>query len=158
MLFHIKTRVSFRYLWMIVGARSFFWGFKVSKFHVNIIIGSWVMAIYFYKGLTRNPETGNTLIWVLPNIWRLRQVRNTKFGTNVSYKMLLNAAKCQGHSFYCFWAIKRKPTGGGGAQLPPTTIFTQIRVKKGIGNILYTKVNEKKEKTKLDLNCLNFKK
>ena len=48
--------------------------------------------------------------------------------------------------------------GEGGGQLPPTTIFTQIRVKKGIGNILYTKVNEKKEKTKLDLNCLNFKK
>ena len=26
--------------------------------------------------------------------------RNTKFGSNVSNKMLLNAAKCQGYSFY----------------------------------------------------------
>ena len=30
-----------------------------SKFHVNIITGSGVMIIYFYKGLTRNPEIKN---------------------------------------------------------------------------------------------------
>ena len=34
--------------------------------------------------------------------WRLGQVRNTKFGKKVSSKMLLNAAKCQGHSFNRF--------------------------------------------------------
>ena len=60
------------------------------KFHVNIITGSGVMAIFLYKGLARNPETWNTLVWVLPNIWRLGQVRDTKFGTNVSNEMLLN--------------------------------------------------------------------
>ena len=27
--------------------------------------------------------------------------------------MLLNAAKCQGHNFYRFGLIKRKPTGVG---------------------------------------------
>ena len=26
--------------------------------------------------------------------------------------MLLNSAKCQGYSFYRFWVIKGKPTGG----------------------------------------------
>ena len=26
--------------------------------------------------------------------------------------MLLNAAKCQGYSLYCFWVIKWKPIGG----------------------------------------------
>ena len=31
-----------------------------SKFHVNIITGSGVMIIFFYKGLTRNPEIRNT--------------------------------------------------------------------------------------------------
>ena len=44
--------------------------------------------------------------------------------------MLLNAAKCQGYSFYRLWVIKGKPTGGGGGggvKLPPT----EIRVKKG---------------------------
>ena len=45
-----------------------------SKFHVNIITGSGVVAIFFYKGVTRNPEIGNNPIWVLPNIWRLGQV------------------------------------------------------------------------------------
>ena len=30
------------------------------KFHVNIITSSGVMTIFFSKGLTRNPEIGNT--------------------------------------------------------------------------------------------------
>ena len=84
-----------------------------SKFHVNIITGSGVMIIFFYKGLTRNPEIGNTPVWVLPNIWRLGGVRDTKYGADVSNTMLLNAAKCQGHSIYRFWVITGKSTGGG---------------------------------------------
>ena len=83
-----------------------------SKFHVNITTGSGVMTIFVYKGFTRNQETGNTPTWVLPNIWRLEQVRDTKFGTKVSIKMLLNATKCQGYRFYCFWVFKGKPTEG----------------------------------------------
>ena len=79
-----------------------------SKFHVIIITGSGVMTIFFYKGLTINPEVQNTTVWVFLNIWRLRRVRNTKFGRNISNKMLLNAAKCQGYSFYRFWVIKGK--------------------------------------------------
>ena len=77
-----------------------------SKFHVNIITGSGVMTIFFYMGLTKNPKIGNTPVWVLPNICRL----DTKFGTNVPNKMLLNSTKCEGYSFYRFWVIKRKPT------------------------------------------------
>ena len=98
-----------------------------SKFHVSIITGSGIMTIPFYKGLTRNPEIRNTPIWVLPNIWRLERVTNTKFGTNVSNKILLNAAKCQRCSFYRFWVIKGKPTGG--VKFPPhPPPPTQIRV------------------------------
>ena len=81
-----------------------------SMFHVNIITDTGIMIIFFYKGLTRNPEIRNIPVWVLPNIWRLRQV--TKLGTNVSNRMLLNAAKFQGYGFYCFWVIKGKPDGG----------------------------------------------
>ena len=77
-----------------------------SKFHVNIITDCVIMTIFFYKGLTRNPEIGNTPVWVLPNICRLGRVMETKFGTNVSNKMLPNAATCQGYSFYRFWVIK----------------------------------------------------
>ena len=65
-----------------------------SKFHVNIMTGSGVTTIFVYKGLNRNSKIGNTPIWVLPNIWRLGWVRDTKFCTNVSNKRLLNAAKC----------------------------------------------------------------
>ena len=105
-----------------------------SKFHVIIFTGSGVTAISFYKGLTRNPEIRNTPVWVLPNIWRLGQVRNTKFGMNISNKILPNAAKCQGYSFYSFWVIKGKPTWWGGgeeggrAKLSPPSFPTQIRV------------------------------
>ena len=100
---------------------SFFWTCLVSlikfsywsKFHVNVVIGSEVITIYFYKVLTRNLEIGNTPVWVLSNIWRLGgHVRDTKFGTNVSKKKLLNAAKCQGCSFYRLWVIKVKPSLG----------------------------------------------
>ena len=62
-----------------------------SKFHVSIITGSGVMTISFYMWLTRNLEIGNTHVWVLPNIWRLGRVRDTKFSTDVSNKTLLNA-------------------------------------------------------------------
>ena len=73
-------------------------------------ISSLVQELWaMYPWLKRNLEIGNTSVWVLSNIWRLGRVRNTKFGTNVSNKMLLNAAKCQGYSFFfCFRVIKGK--------------------------------------------------
>ena len=77
------------------------------------------MTIFVYQGMTRNAEIRKTLFEFLPKIWRLGQVRDTKFGKNVSDKMLLNAAKCQGYSFYCFWVIKGKPTEGREFISPP---------------------------------------
>ena len=74
---------------------------------------------FFFKGLTRNPKIGNTLVWGLPNIWRLGRVMDTKFGKNVSNRMLLNAAKFEGYSFYRFWVIKGKPTGKEGGKITP---------------------------------------
>ena len=71
-----------------------------SKFYVNIVIGSGIITIFFYKGLTRIPEIGITPFWGLPNISRLGRVMDTKFGTNVS--------KFQGYSFYRFGIIKEK--------------------------------------------------
>ena len=108
---------------------KFFWRCCVSfnkfsywtKFYVNIMTGSGVTIIFVYKGLTRNPEIGTTPVWILPNIWRLGQVRDTKFCTNFYNKMLLNAAKCQGYSFYRFWVIKGKLIGGKITRSPPHT-------------------------------------
>ena len=65
-----------------------------SKFRANIITGSGVMTIFIYRGLIGNPEIGNTTVCVLPNIWRLGRVMDTKFGTNVS--KCCNAAKFKG--------------------------------------------------------------
>ena len=55
--------------------------------------------------MTRNPE-----------IWRLRQVRNTKFGTEVSNKILLNAKKFKCYSHCSFRVNKGKPAEGGGVR------------------------------------------
>ena len=119
---------------------SFFTAWKVSKYGVISCpntgkygpeITPYLGHFHAVKGLTRNPEIGNTLAWVLPNIWRLWWVRNTKSGTNVSNKMLLNAAKCQDYSFYCFWVIKRKETGEGGKFTPPPPHRRQIKGLKG---------------------------
>ena len=89
-----------------------------------------LLLFFHHKGLTRNPETRNTLVWIFPNIWKLGQVRNTKFGTNVSNEILRNAPKCQSYSFYRFWEIKGKPTGGKTTPLvlPPPSFITE-RVK-----------------------------
>ena len=37
-----------------------------SKFHVNTITGSGVVAIIFNEGLTRNPKIGNTPVLACP--------------------------------------------------------------------------------------------
>ena len=57
----------------------------------------------FFLGLARNAETGNTPVWILSNIWRLKQTRDTKLGTDISKEMLLCAAKFQDYSFDRFW-------------------------------------------------------
>ena len=85
---------------------------------VNIMTGSGVMKNFFYKGLTGNAETRKNPIWVLPNIWRLGRVSDTKFSMNASNKVLLNAIKCQDDSFYRFLVIKGKPTRDGGQNYP----------------------------------------
>ena len=68
------TSLSFFFFLTLLGSfvKFTYW----SKFYVNIIAGSGVMTIFFYKGLTRRLEIENTLVWVLPNIWRLEKVRN----------------------------------------------------------------------------------
>ena len=84
------------------------------------------MRIFFYRRFTRNPEIRNIPIWVFHSNWRLGWLSNTKFGTNVFDKMLMNAAKCHCYSFYRFWVIKGQPTERVKiTQHPPT----QNRVK-----------------------------
>ena len=106
-----------KFLWRSVFIVKFnYW----IKFYVNIITGSGVMTISFYKRLIKNPEIGNTPVWVLTNIWRLGWFKNTKCDMKVCKKMLLNASKSQGYRFYRLCVIKGKPTGEG-VKLPSPT-------------------------------------
>ena len=88
---------------------------------------SWlVLELWQFLLIKDWPKTWKSEIppaWVLPNIWRLGRIRNTKLGTNVSNTMLLHAAKCQSYSFYRFWLMKGKPTGG--IKLPPPKIWVK---------------------------------
>ena len=101
-----------------------------SKFYVNIITGSGIMTIFFYKGLTRNPEIESTLVWVLPNIWRLGRVMDTKFGTNVSNKRYWILQNSRVTAFTVL-ELLRENHSGGWLKLPPLPLpATQIRVKR----------------------------
>ena len=65
------------------------------KFHVKISTCYGVLAIFVYTELTRNGK--------YPCL---------SFSTNFSSEKLLTTAKYQDYSFYQFWVIKEKPTGG----------------------------------------------
>ena len=110
---------------------KFFWPYSISlvkfsywpKFHVNITTG--LTKIFAYKGLTRYLEIANTPVWVLPSILRLGQVRDTKFGPNVSNKLLLHAPKCQGYGFTVFELLRENQLWGGEIT-PPTQISVEF--------------------------------
>ena len=102
-------RMTSQFLWYSVIVKSY-WRCFVSLVKLlvqsisSLILEFWGYDDFFYKRLSWNLDIGNIAIGVLPNT-RLGQIRDTKFGTDVSNKMLLNAAKCQGYSFYGFWVI-----------------------------------------------------
>ena len=73
-----------------------------SRFHFNIITGSGVMTIFFCKGLTRNPDIRNTPSGFCPISGDWDKLGITKFDANVSNKISLNTAKCQGYGFFRF--------------------------------------------------------
>ena len=89
------------------------------------------MTIFVYRTLTKAPEIGNIPVWVLPSIWRLEQIMDTKLDTKVGDKILLNDVKYKDYIFYLFWVIKGKPTGCKITPLPPTPYpQTQISVNR----------------------------
>ena len=89
-----------------------------SKFHVNIITGYRVMKILFIRDWPQIWKSEIPLIYqrYLHKIWRLRRVRDTTLGTNVSKEMLLNA------TIAVFTVSQRKTTLGEVKSTP------QIRV------------------------------
>ena len=70
------------------------------------------------------------------------QTKDTKFGTNLSNEMLLNAAKYQCCRFYHLWVINSKQTGMVEITLPPllaflTNLHIQAFVELYQGNFLH---------------------
>ena len=106
----------------------FFWHCFVSlvkfsywcKFHVNIITGFVVMATFFYKALTRNPEIRNTPVWVFPNIWRLGKLgipNLAQMSVRKWYWMLQNAKVAAFTVSELLWENQQ------GVKLPPQELL-----------------------------------
>ena len=87
------------------------------KFDANIITSSGIMKIFFNKGLTRNPEIGNTLVWVLPNIWRLEQDMGTKFVSLIQCHWMLQNSTVT--AFTAFELLRENQLGGEGDKITP---------------------------------------
>ena len=96
--------------------RCFVSFFKINywfKFHVwyrsGLGLSCLVLELCKFSFIKDWPEfriSQYTPVQVFFNIWRLGWVRDTKFGTNVSKEILLNAAKRHRYSLYYFWVIK----------------------------------------------------
>ena len=54
------------------------------------------------RGLTRNLEIGNTVVWILIKIWVLDQKINHKLGINILNKCLLESEKHEGSNLCSF--------------------------------------------------------
>ena len=61
-----------------------------SKFHVNITTGSGIMTIFFYKGLTRNPEIGNIPLCLISGDWDKLWIPDLAQMSNRIFWMLQN--------------------------------------------------------------------
>ena len=74
----------------------------------------------------------------MPDIWKLGQVRDAKFGTNASNKIAVNVVEFQGFIFHRFWVVKEKTTGRGEVKLllSLTQIWVIVRNKPKARNIL----------------------
>ena len=73
-----------------------------SKFDANILTAFGAITIFVSKGFDQKSRNGKDPVGVLSNIQKLWQVNITNFGMLFSHEKLLNAAKCQVYSLYCF--------------------------------------------------------
>ena len=85
----------------------------------------------FYKGLTRNPEIGNTPVQVLPNIWRLGELEIPNLARMFVIKCYSTLQNTTVIASTVSEVLRENQLGGGGKitqKLAPPT-FTQIQVK-----------------------------
>ena len=113
-----------------------------SKFHVNIITGSGIMTIFFYKGLTRNPEIGNTPSQFCPisGDWCKLWIPNLERMSLIEYCWMLQNSKVTAFTVFELLRenygkiIKGKLLWGAWGKITPS--LTEIRVKKRCCDIM----------------------
>ena len=114
--------------------RQFFWLSYVffvkfsywSKFPVNIITGSGVMTIFFYKRLTRNSEIGNIPdeFWLISGDWGKLKIPNLAWMFLMKcYWMLQNTRAI---TFIVSELLKESQKGWGWGWLDPPTQITKV--------------------------------
>ena len=80
----------------------------------DVIVNFFDVVVFLLSSLVTVPEIQKSKIppSVLPNIWGLGQVRDTKFGKIISNKMLLNAAKARVTDFSVSELLRENQQGG----------------------------------------------
>ena len=75
-IFRHEAIVDFFWRWCVSLTKFCYW----SKFHINIMTGSGVMTIFFYKGLSINQETKNTPpeFWSISGDWGELEIRENQ--------------------------------------------------------------------------------
>ena len=107
---------------------------------------SWlILELWQFSFIANCPEIQNSelppsKVWSKSGDWGLGRVRDTKFAKNVSNKMLLNAGKCHGYSFYNFGVIKRKPSGLGGGGGGGRITFPRYTRRLGLNSFVLSSV------------------
>ena len=66
------------------------------------------------------PQIGDTPVWILPNVWRLGQVRDTKFITDVSNKKVNKCCKMSRLQILLFLSYYEKTSKWSKISPPPT--------------------------------------
>ena len=97
-----------------------------SKFHVNIITGSGVMTIFFYKGLTRNTEIPPPEFFPISGDWVKLGIPNFPRISPMKCYWILQNVRIIVFTIYHFWVIKGKPTG---VKLPPPPCLPRLGLK-----------------------------
>ena len=129
---------QWRHNFMICRHRHFF---EACVFTMSSLINgpsfkliSWLVLEFWQSSFIKDwPEMRKSEIHpscVLLNLWRLWHFRDIIFATNISNKMLLTTAKCQGYNFYCFWVIKENQQGE--IKLPPTWLGLKYLIFKSL--------------------------
>ena len=86
---------------------------------LSLVLELWQFSFIKDWPEIRKSEIAPSEFWIIFGDWDELRIPNL---ARMSIIKLLNAAKCQRHSFHRCWVIKGKPTKRGGVKLPPSRL------------------------------------